>query len=72
VAAQPGPELLEAHPSTLTRPGAVVRHTRGTGAYARGMLPGTGSGSLDVVLEVVIVVAIIVSLVLLIRNYRGR
>jgi hypothetical protein len=36
------------------------------------MLPGTGSGSLDVVLEIVIVLAIIASLVLLIRNYRGR
>jgi hypothetical protein len=36
------------------------------------MVPGTGSGSLDAVLEIVIVVAVIVSLVLLIRNYRGR
>jgi hypothetical protein len=36
------------------------------------MIPGTGSGALDTVLEIVIALAIVVSLVLLIRNYRGR
>ncbi len=41
-------------------------------AYARGMLPGTGSATLDVVLEIGIVLALVVTLVLLIRNYRGR
>ena len=36
------------------------------------MIPGTGSATLDLVLEVGLVLAMVVSLVLLIRNYRGR
>ena len=36
------------------------------------MIPGTGSGALDVVLQIAIAAALLVSLVLLIRNYRGR
>lgn len=36
------------------------------------MLPGTGSATLDVVVEIGIVLALLASLVLLIRNYRGR
>jgi hypothetical protein len=36
------------------------------------MIPGTGSGALDVVLEVGIVLALVVTIVLLIRNYRDR
>ena len=40
--------------------------------YARGMVPGTGSESLDLVLEIGIALALVVLLVLLIRNYRDR
>ena len=36
------------------------------------MVPGTGSPTLDVVLQVAIAVAVIVGIVLLIKNYRGR
>jgi hypothetical protein len=36
------------------------------------MIPGTGSGALDLVLQIGIAVALLVSIVLLIRNYRGR
>lgn len=36
------------------------------------MIPGTGSQTLDIVLEIGIVLALIVTIVLLIRNYRGR
>jgi hypothetical protein len=36
------------------------------------MIPGTGSGVLDVVLQIGIAVALLVGIVLLIRNYRGR
>jgi hypothetical protein len=36
------------------------------------MIPGTGSGGLDVVLQIAIAAALLVSVVLLIRNYRGR
>jgi hypothetical protein len=36
------------------------------------MLPGTGSGALDVVLQIAIAVALLVSIVLLIKNLRGR
>lgn len=36
------------------------------------MIPGTGSQTLDLVLEIGIVLALIVTIVLLIRNYRGR
>jgi hypothetical protein len=36
------------------------------------MIPGTGSGALDVVLQVAVAAALLVSIVLLIRNYRGR
>ena len=36
------------------------------------MIPGTGSGALDVVLQVGIVLALVVTIVVLIRNYRDR
>ena len=36
------------------------------------MIPGTGSQTLDTVLEIGVVLALIVTIVLLIRNYRGR
>lgn len=36
------------------------------------MIPGTGSQTLDLVLEIGIVLALVVTIVLLIRNYRGR
>ncbi|SEK98442.1 hypothetical protein SAMN04515665_10731 [Blastococcus sp. DSM 46786] len=36
------------------------------------MIPGTGSATLDTVLEIGIVVALVTLIVLLIRNYRGR
>jgi hypothetical protein len=36
------------------------------------MIPGTGSGGLDVVLQIAIAAALLVSIVLLIRHYRGR
>lgn len=36
------------------------------------MIPGTGSASLDLVLEIGIALALLTSLVLLWRNYRGR
>jgi hypothetical protein len=36
------------------------------------MFPGTGSPTLDLVLEIGIVLALVVSIVLLYRNYRGR
>jgi hypothetical protein len=63
-----GPELLQAHPTTLTRrqpPGGVP-------AYARDMIPGTGSGALDTILQIGIALALLVSIVVLIKNYRGR
>ena len=41
-------------------------------AYARTMIPGSGSGALDTVLQIGIAVALLVSIVLLIRNYRDR
>jgi hypothetical protein len=36
------------------------------------MIPGTGSGGLDVVLQLAIAAALLVTIILLIRNYRGR
>lgn len=36
------------------------------------MIPSTGSGTWDVVLEVGIALALVVTLVLMIRNYRDR
>jgi hypothetical protein len=36
------------------------------------MIPGTGSGTWDTVLQIAIAVALLISIVLLIRNYRGR
>ena len=36
------------------------------------MVPGTGSDTLDVVLEIGIALAMLVMIVLLVRNYRGR
>ena len=63
-----GPELLQAHAPTLTRePPRAPRRS-----YPRTMIPGTGSSTLDVVLQIAIAVALLVSIVLLIRNYRNR
>ena len=36
------------------------------------MIPGTGSDTLDIVLQLGIAVLIAVTIVLLIKNYRGR
>ena len=36
------------------------------------MIPGTGSATLDIVLQIGIAVALLVTIVLLIRNYRDR
>jgi hypothetical protein len=36
------------------------------------MVPGTGSGALDLVLQIGIALVLLVSIVLLVRNYRGR
>lgn len=36
------------------------------------MIPGTGSGALDTVLQIAIAVALLVGIVLMIRNYRDR
>ena len=36
------------------------------------MIPGTGSATLDLVLEVGLLLGLVLMLVLLIRNYRGR
>ena len=36
------------------------------------MFPGTGSSTLDIVLEIGIALALIVTIVLLIKNFRGR
>ena len=44
----------------------------GRGAYPEHMFPGTGSSTLDAVLEIGIIVVLLISVVLLIRNYRGR
>ena len=63
MAVEPGPELLQTHASTLTRRRA---------AYCGGMVPGTGSEALDLVLQIGIALAMLVLVVLLIRNYRGR
>ena len=63
-----GPELLQAHPPTLTR-----THPGASGpAYARRVFPSTGSGTWDVVLEIGIALALLVTIVVMIRNYRGR
>jgi len=36
------------------------------------MIPGTGSGALDVALQIGIAAALLVTIVVLIKNYRGR
>ncbi len=36
------------------------------------MIPGTGSETLDVVLQIGILLAMLVTVVILVRNYRGR
>ena len=36
------------------------------------MIPGTGSGTWDTVLQIALALALLVSIVLLIRNYRDR
>jgi hypothetical protein len=36
------------------------------------MVPGTGSTTLDLVLQIAIVLTLLVTVVLLIRNYRDR
>ena len=63
-----GPELLQSHPPTLTRAAPQVVAP----AYARSMIPGTGSGAWDTVLQIGIALALLVSIVLLIKNYRNR
>jgi hypothetical protein len=65
---EPGPELLQAHPPTLTRADPLLPST----TYARTMIPGTGSAGWDLVLQIAIALALLVSIVLLIRNYRNR
>ncbi len=40
--------------------------------YGRAMVPGTGSETLDIVLQIGIVGALLVTIVLLVRNYRDR
>ena len=72
---EPGPELLQAHdadanPSSPGTGGAAVARARR--AYCRRMVPGTGSDTLDLVLQIGIALATVVLIVLLIRNYRGR
>ncbi|SEP14647.1 hypothetical protein SAMN05660991_03522 [Trujillonella endophytica] len=62
---EPGPELLQAHPPTLARPG----HRPGT--YA-GSVITTGSAALDTVLEIGIAVCLLLTLGLLWRNLRDR
>ncbi len=42
------------------------------GSYAGRVIPGSGSGTLDLVLEIGIALALLASLVLIWRNYRGR
>ena len=36
------------------------------------MIPGTGSGTWDTILQVAVALALLVSIVLLIRNHRDR
>jgi hypothetical protein len=36
------------------------------------MIPGTGSATVDLLLEIGLLLGLVVMLVLLIRNYRGR
>ncbi len=36
------------------------------------MIPGTGSETLDVVVQIGILLAMLVTVVILVRNYRGR
>ena len=36
------------------------------------MIPGTGSETLDIVLQIGILLAMLVTVVILVRNYRGR
>jgi hypothetical protein len=67
--AEPGPELLQAHDADASAPAAD--RLRRTGSYAGGVI-GTGSDTLDLVLEIGIALALLASLVLLWRNYRGR
>ena len=67
--AEPGPEVLQSHAPTLARTRAGRPGPRDS--YA-GAVIGTGSASLDLVLEIGIALALLVSLVLLWRNYRGR
>ena len=67
---QTGPELLQAHPSTLAR--RTGRPPQPPAGYRRPVVPSTGSGALDVVLQIGIMAALLVTIVLLIRNYRDR
>ena len=50
----------------------MTRSLDGAPSYPRSMIPGTGSSSLDLVLQVAIIAAMLVGIVLLIKNYRGR
>ena len=42
------------------------------GSYAGRMFPGTGSPTVDRILEIGIIVVLMITIVLLYRNYRGR
>lgn len=66
LAGHPGPEILQAHPTTLTRAG-----NRRPPRLAQ-VIPGTGSSGWDLVVQIAIALALVVTLVLMIRNYRDR
>ena len=67
---EPGPELLQAHAPTLTRPAPLTRPHR---PRLGSMIPGTGSGALGRrPPDRASPLALLVTIVLLIRNYRGR
>ena len=63
-----GPELLQAHGSTLTRAPPPPPQS----AYAGGMIPGTGSAGWDAVLQIAIILAMLIAIILMIKNYRDR
>ena len=68
---EPGPELLESHGSDAN-PRAGRGRVPDTAAYARTVIPGTGSATLDLVLQIGIIAALVVTIVLLVKNLRGR
>ena len=66
LAVHPGPEILQAHPTTLTRAGNRRPPRLGE------VIPGTGSSGWDLVVQIAIALALVVTLVLMIKNYRDR